>query len=120
MLLLERSHRLCLKTIHGIDRHTSTSVALSLIGSFNLQYAIEKRKANLLAQLCRLDPHFAVKRLFLHRLTVQYLFKQLKFGFVVDVCRILEDYTLGYVLVEYINSGLFPTKYSWKTLVIDN
>ena len=117
MLLLERSHRLCLKTIHDIDRHTSTSVALSPTGSFNLQYEIDKRKANLLGQLNRLDPHFAAKPLFLHRSTTQYLFKQHKFGFVVDVCRILEDYSLGYVLTEYINSGLFPTKYSWKKLV---
>ena len=31
MTLLERSHRLCLKTIQNINRYTKTSVALSLI-----------------------------------------------------------------------------------------
>lgn len=45
ILLLERSHRLCLKTIQEIDRKTRTRVALGLIGSSDLKYEIEKRKA---------------------------------------------------------------------------
>ena len=66
--VLERSHRLCLKTLQNIDRRTKNSIALSLVGSTNLQCEIEKRKANFLGQLCRLDTHFAVKQVFLQRL----------------------------------------------------
>ncbi|MEW8547363.1 MAG: reverse transcriptase family protein, partial [Candidatus Thiodiazotropha sp.] len=36
ILLLERSHRLCLKTLQDIDKKTRTRVALGLIGSFDL------------------------------------------------------------------------------------
>ena len=104
MTLLERSHRLCLKTIQNVNRYTKTSVALSLIGSTNLQCEIVKRKANFLGQLCRLNPHFAVKQVFLHRLMAQFLFKQLKFGFIMDIIRLLEDYNLGYVISDYIDT----------------
>ena len=44
MTLLERSHRLCLKTIQNIDRCTKTSVAFGLKGSTNLQYEIVNLK----------------------------------------------------------------------------
>ena len=43
--VLERSHCLCLKTLQNIDRRTKNSIALSLVGSTNLQCEIEKRKA---------------------------------------------------------------------------
>ena len=39
--VLERSHRLCLKTLQNIDRRTKNSIALSLVGSTNLQCEIE-------------------------------------------------------------------------------
>ena len=120
MLLLERSHRLCLKTIQGVDRQTRTTVALRLIGSLNTQYEVEKRKLTLFGQLCRLDPHFAVKRLFIQRLTSGHLFQGLRFGFVAELLQLLEDYNLGYILHEYIDTGVFPSKYTWKKLVRDN
>ena len=117
MLLLERSHRLCLKTMQGIGRYTRTYITVNLLGSLNVQFEIEKPKTSLLGQLCRLDPHFAVKRLFLHWLINHYLFHQLRTGFIVDVFRILEEYDLGYVLTEYITSGTFQSRHSWKKLI---
>ena len=116
MLLLERSHRLCLKIMQGIGRYTRTYITVNFLGSLNVQFEIEKRKTSLLGKLCRLDPHFAVKRLFLHRLINHYLFHQLRTGFIVDVFRILEEYDLGYVLSEYITSGTFQSRHSWKKI----
>ncbi|MCG8044308.1 MAG: reverse transcriptase family protein, partial [Candidatus Thiodiazotropha endolucinida] len=120
MLKLERSHRLCLKAIQCVDRQTRTTVALGLIGSINIQYEIEKRKANLFGQLCRLDPHFAVKRLFIQRLTSGHLFHVLRFGFVSELLRLLDGYNLGYIVHGYINTGVFPSKHTWKKLIRDN
>ena len=76
------------------------------------------RNRNFLGQLCRLDTHFAVKQVFLQRLTAQFLFKQLKFGFIVDVIQILEDLSLSHVISNYINNGIFATKLSWKRQLI--
>ena len=35
----------------------------------------------------------------------------------MDVFRILEEYDLGYVLSEYIISGTFQSRHSWKNLI---
>ena len=117
MDLLERSHRLCLKTMQEIGRYTRTYAAVNLIGSLNMQYEIDKRKTSLFGQLCRLEPQFAVKRLFMHRVIYHYLYNRLKAGFIVDVFRILEEYGLSYVLSEFITSGTFQSRHSWKKLV---
>ena len=44
----------------------------------------------------------------------------LRFGFVAELLQLLEDYNLGYILHEYIDTGVFPSKYTWKKLVRDN
>ena len=111
ILLLERLHRLSLKTIQEIDRKTRTCVALGLIGSSDLKYEIEKRKATFIGQLCRLDPHFAVKRLFLQRMTSHYFFKDVRYGFIIDIFRFLGEYNFEHILIEYLNSGVFPSKF---------
>ena len=56
-----------------------------------LDFSTYSVKPSLLGQLCILDPHFVVKRLFLHRLSNQYLFHQLRTGVIVDVFRILDE-----------------------------
>ena len=117
ILALERSHRLCLKTIQGIGRNTRTCVALSLIGAVALQYEIEKRKFILFGQLCRLDNSFAVKRLFIYRLTSKYLFNDIDQGFMFDIFQCLTKYNLKHIVEDFVNSGSFPSKYSWKSIL---
>ena len=75
-----------------------------------------KRKTSLFGQLCRLEPHCAVKRLFMSWLINHYLYNKLETGFIVDVFRILEEYALSYVLSEFITSGTLQSRHSWKKL----
>lgn len=89
LLKLERAHRLCIKNMQSIGLNTRTCVALSLIGSRSIELEIKKKKCTLFGQFCRLDPYFTAKRLFLHRLTSQYYFYDLKYGFVIDAVEIL-------------------------------
>ena len=116
-LLLERSHRLCIKTMQNMDRNTRTCVALSLFGTSSLHYVIHKRKLTLFGQLCRLDTFYAAKQFFLFRITSQFLFEDITCGFISDIFQLLKDYDLDYVLNDFMNSGKFLTKYSWKRVV---
>ena len=116
-LLLERSQRLCIKSMQNMNRNTRTYVALSLFGTSSLKYVIHKRKLTLFGQLCRLDTFYAAKRLFLYRITSQFLFEDITCGFIPDLFQLLKDYDLDYVLNDFMNSGQFITKYSWKRLV---
>ena len=94
ILVPERSHRLCLKTIQCVGRSTRTCVALSLIGATSLDYEVQKRKGILFGQLCRLDTFYAAKRIFLYRLVSKLIFNDTKYGFVRDVCQLLSKHEL--------------------------
>ena len=117
ILLLERSHRFCVKSMQNMDRRTITCVALRLLGASSLIFEIHKRKLTLFGQLCRLDTFYAAKRLFLYRLTSQYLFRNITYGFIYDIFQLLKDYDFEYVLTDFMNSGRFLSKYCWKRLV---
>ena len=54
--MLECSHRLCVKSMQGLDRYT----ALSLVSSCPLEQEIRKKKMILCGQLSRLDPYYTV------------------------------------------------------------
>ena len=41
----------------------------------------------------------------------------MQYGFIPDILRILDKYSLSYVLDEYIQSGQFISKFSWNRLV---
>ena len=117
IMVLERSHRLCVKTMQNMDRNTRTCVALSSLGMMNLNYVIVKRKLTLFGQLCRLDTSYAAQKLFLYRLSSHYLYENIEFGFIPDVYQLLKDYDLEHILTDYMNSGVFLSKYAWKKLV---
>ena len=103
IVAVERSHRLCLKTTQGIGRNTRTCVALSLTGAVDLRYEIEKRKFILFGKLCRLDKSFAVKRLFIYRLTSKYLFNDIDQGFMSDIFQCLTKYNSKHIVDDFVN-----------------
>ena len=117
LIILERSHRLCIKTIQGIGKYTRTCVALGLIGAVSVECEIEKRKGILFGQLCRLDTRFAVKRLFLYRLTSKYIHNDRDRGLIADMFQILSKYDIEYVVADFVRTGVFPSKYTWKRLL---
>ena len=92
-------------------------VALSLIGAISLEYEIQKRKRILFGQLCRLDTYFAVKRLFLYRLTSKYIFNDIDHSFIYDVFQFFAKYNLEHLIVDFVNTGNFPAKHSWKRIL---
>ena len=116
IMLLERSHRLCIKTMQNMDRNTRTCVALSSIGIMSLNYMIVKRKLTLIGQLCRLDTSYAAKRLFLNKLSSHYLYSSIEFRFIPDIYKLIREYDLENVLMDYMSSGVFMSKYSWQKL----
>ena len=116
LLSLERSHRFCVKSIQNIDRCTRSCVALSLLGSRSLEKDIQKRKLILFGQLCRLDPFYTVKRIFIYRLIAQVYFNDLTHGFVIDSLNIISKFNLMHMVRDFISLGHFPGKYSWKTI----
>ena len=113
MLTMERSHRLCLKQIQGLQIRSRTDIVLGLICALPIEAEIEKRKLSFLGQLCRLERDCATKRFFLLRL-LSFVNSNSDTGFVSDIAYILNKFNIYNVLEDYINYGVFPSKTIWK------
>ena len=68
---------------------------------------IDKKILIFFGQLCCLSPEAIHNQILNHRL----------YGFVPDIIRILDKYSLSYALDEYMQTGMFMTKFSWNRLV---
>ena len=116
-LSLERAHRLCLKFMQYLPRNTKTEVALTLLGSNSIEMEVDRHKLIFLEQLCNLPSHLRVKELFIHRLINYFENPRRQLGFIPDIYRILEKYSLSYVLQGFLENGIFVSKYAWKRLL---
>ena len=46
-----------------------------------------------------------------------HYFNDITYGFVIDALNIIAGLDLNHVMTEFINIGIFPSKYSWKALI---
>ena len=117
--MLEKSHRFCLKCIQCISKYTRTDICVSLIGSRIICFEIEQRKLLFfLGQLCCLSSLHVSRSIFLYRIVVFYHDKRNTtcYGFVPEMVR-LRNYSLEMYFLDFMQTGLFPHKHPWKTLV---
>ena len=117
MLPLERAHRFCLKFMQNLPRNTKTEVVLNLIASKTIEEEIDRRKLMFFEQLCNLPSHLLVKEFFIHRLMNYFDNPRRQVGFIPDMHRILEKYSLTFALQDFMEHGRFLSKYSWKRLL---
>ena len=104
--------------MQSIPKDTRTVIALCCIGSLSIETEIDKRKLIFFGQLCNLPPDYRVKEVFVYRL-MHYLNNPSSVtGFFPDLQRILGKYQLDFHMFEFIKDGIFPSKHSWKRLVI--
>ena len=103
------------KLIQGLPKQTRSDIALGILGANHIMAEIDKNK--LIGQLCRLSPETIHKQMLNHRLFSVFQTPGPKYGFVPDIIRILDKYSLSYSLDEYMQTGRFMTKFSWNRLV---
>ena len=113
---LEKSHRLCLKQMQGLQSRSRTDIVLGLLGILPIEAEIEKKKLSFFGQLCRLERKCAAKQLFLLRLSAFMLDKSI-YGFVNDIAIALCKFNLFDVMLKYVEDGSFPSKFLWKNSV---
>ena len=106
-LLLERTHRLCLKHFQCLHLRSRTDIVLCMLSALPIEAEIDKRKFLLLGQLCRLGGNSAVEQLFVLRLCA-FVNGLSSIGFLP--VNLLHKYDLYYVLQSYLNTGVFPNK----------
>ena len=117
--MLEMAHRFCVKYLQSLPKRTNTDLALSLINLQNIEHEIDYRKLMFLRQLCCLPLDYTAKEIFLYRLVNFNGRISSQRGFIPDIHRILEKYSLTHVLHTFAEIGTFISKTSWKRLVGD-
>lgn len=117
MLQVERAHRFCIKYIQELPTFTRTDICLSLIGSRPTEFETDKRKLSFLGQLCNLNSTHISKTISCYRLVSYYTAKRVQTGFIPEIIRLLQTYNLEKVLLQYLDTGQFPSKFAWKKMV---
>ena len=90
----------------------------SINGIHPIMSFIHKRKLFFFQKLCMLDNNYLSKRIFLIRLFSFLIDPHRRhYGYIPDIIDILRTYGLIQYLTEYIDTGSFPSKSQWKSIV---
>ena len=89
-----------------------------MLGLQPIQSEIDKRKLYFLGKLCNMETNLLPKRVFTVRL-FEYLNnnQSTNLGFVNDISRIIQKYSLDRFILTYVNNASFPSKNIWKNIV---
>ncbi len=101
--VIERAHRFCVKAMQSLHPGTRTDIALSVIGQKSLLCEIDRRKLILLGQLCLLPTDCLANEVFVNRLIHCVSNSARQRGFIPDIYRLLQKYTLLNYLDTFIN-----------------
>ena len=116
--MLEVTFRFCVKYMQGFPKRTRTAISLASLGVTNIEHVIDKCKLLFLRRLCVAPLKSRVKSLFLKRLIFfKHSVSARKIGFVSDIYRLLQKYSLIYYIEQFISEGYFPPKYIWRRII---
>jgi hypothetical protein len=92
-------------------------MCLSMIGWASLRSEIESQKLSFLGNICNMPDNLLVKKIFNARLSV-YICRtdDRQLGFIPDIVTTLMKYGLSRFIIQYVQTGCFPSKQNWKSL----
>jgi len=114
---LEIAHRKCLKQMAILSSYCDTTFTLTTMDMESAEELMDFYKLQFLGQLCRLSPNFLAKQVFVQRLIRHISYGDVMFGFIPDICRLVEKYELWHFIDTYISTGRFPGKSAWGRIL---
>ncbi|KAH3784863.1 hypothetical protein DPMN_162935 [Dreissena polymorpha] len=114
---LDSAHRFCIKHMQSLHKSISTDYCMCVSNASPIETYMDCSKLKFIGQLCILSPKYLVKDVFHNRLLRYMNLENQRVGFMADVYRLLGKYGLLQFLNEYIETGLFPTKFTWKMII---
>lgn len=116
--ILNRFQHFIAKDIQNFSKSTRSAICESMLGLQPIQSEIDKRKLYFLGKLCNMETNLLPKRVFTVRL-FEYLNnnQSTNLGFVNDISRIIQKYSLDRFILTYVNNTSFPSKNIWKNIV---
>ena len=119
--MLEVTYRFCVKYMQNFNKRTKTYICLASLGITNIECIIDSRKLCFLRRLCVAPLHTSAKNLFLNRLVCfNTNVSTINVGFVQDIMRLIDKYSLSFFIEQFISDGYFVPKRIWKHIVHQN
>ncbi|KAK3106167.1 hypothetical protein FSP39_014105 [Pinctada imbricata] len=117
---LNQFQHFVLKDIQGFNIRTRSDISESLLGLTEIIREVDRRKLLFFGKLCSLDTQSNTKGIFRLRI-FDFVYKQDNSssckGFVVDVVKLLHQYSLIDYFENYLTRGFFIRKDDWKLRV---
>ena len=115
---IDRLQRYIVKRIQGFSVRTRTDICESMLGLHPLSSEIIIRKLSFLYKIISL-PGDSVSQMIFFRKLYLYLSdsKSITMGFIPDICKILCEYNLQYILNNCWDIARLPSKSQWKKQV---
>lgn len=118
ILEIERFQRYIVKRIQGLPIRTRTDMCEPMLGLYPISCDILIRKLMFLYKLLSLPTDSISQLIFLRKLFLYMSDNDLVTrGFIPEICKILYDYNLHFILKSCSDASLLPSKYTWKHLV---
>ena len=115
---LEKFIRLAAKLIQRFPTRTRTDIALGMLGWLPMMSLIEQRKLSFLQSLCTMSTSMLPRQVFDMRMNL-FVIKGYKnqIGFIPDIWKILKKYNSEEYIHSYLETSIFPSKYTWKAIM---
>lgn len=117
-VMLERIQFYICKSMQGLPRRIRSDICLSLINWFSLESYVDEKKL-IFGRICNLPSYAISFRILIHRISDLKYNKNNhpNLGFTSDIVQILKKYNLLEYLVNFYDTGLFPSPTMWKRIV---
>ena len=107
--------------MQNFSKRTKTHICLASLGITNIECIIDSRKLCFLRRLRVAPLHTSAKTLFLNRrVYFNTNVSSVNVGFVHDIMKLIDKYSLSFFIEQFINDGYVVPKRIWKNIVHRN
>ena len=115
---LERFQRLCCKICQNLAVRVRSDMVTTLLGLTTIAAYIDRAKLLFLGNTLRLDQSTVSNLIVTYKLSLYYVdSSSVKSGFIPDIISVITKYSLNTYMDQYMSSGAFPSKSTWKHIV---
>jgi len=115
---LEKIQRYFARRVQGFPQRSPIGSTISCLGMISMEARIDKQKLVFLGRMCRTSANLIAKKVFLWTVGNLIFDPHHSYNsFIYDISTVLKKYDLEDYLNDFIFTGKFPDKISWKNLI---
>lgn len=115
---MEKIQRYFARRVQGFPQRSPIGSTISCMGMISMEARIDKQKLVFLGRMCRTSANLTAKKVFLWAVGNWIFDPQHNYNsFLYDINNVLKKYDLDNYLKDFIFTGKFPDRITWKNLI---